>query len=46
MPDVRLPARDSFARPDTEELTAGVIVVGSVLLLFVIARAFRDVAPA
>jgi hypothetical protein len=43
---VKLPSRDSFERPGPDELTAGVIVVGAVVLLVVIGRAFRDVAPA
>lgn len=38
--------RDGFRKPEGDELLAGLIVVGAVVALVVLAHVFKDVAPA
>lgn len=41
-----LPSRESFTKPEGDELIAGALVVGAVVLLVILAHVFKDVAPA
>lgn len=40
-----MPNLENFERPVGDELVAGVIVIGAVVLLVIIAHVFKDVAP-